>query len=102
MKKPPLNKLGKILVVEEDEKKAEAFRQELLGFHGNQVEVVFFKWLAMIKLAGPKRYNFVLWRSQLVYPETAQQMISQEFMENIDWFEVDAEDGQKYEEARIQ
>lgn len=100
---PSLKGLGRILVVEEDVKKAEIFRQELLlGFHGDQVEVVSFKWLAMIRLTGLKRYDFVLWRNQLVYPETAQRMISQEITKNIDWFEVDAEDGQKHEEARIQ
>ena len=102
MAKLSLNGFGKILIVEEDKGKAEAFRQEFLSFHGNKVWVVFSKWLALIILTSPKNYDFVLWRDQLVCPEIARRRISEEMVKNIDWFEVDAEDGPKHEKARIQ
>ena len=98
MGKVRLQGLGKILVVEEDRAKADVFMRELLGFAGNQVEAVPFKFLALIRLAGPQKYNFVLLNGKFVYPATARRMLSQEIGNNPDLFGVGA-DG---EEAAVQ
>lgn len=91
MGKIRLQGLGRVLVVEEDTMKANVFLRELSGFSGNQTEVVPFKFLAMVRLAGTEKYNFVLLDGKLVYPSTARRRINQEISKNPDVFGVGAD-----------
>ena len=91
MGKVRLQGLGRVLVVEEDTMKANVFLRELRGFSGNRAEAVPFKFLAMIRLAGAEKYNFVLLDGKFVYPATARRMLRQEISKNSDVFGVGAD-----------
>ncbi len=86
MEKLVLKGLGRVLIVEDDLLKAEAFRQEIVGpvdektgksINGNEAEIliVAFKFEAIFKLADPEyrsRFTFVLLDGhRMLYPDLA-------------------------------